>query len=196
MKNLSDLPCLTINNTKVNDENLKEHYISGYFNKLNTVHCGMSYLLSKDHYYYCELISLDKNKLYTVLKSTDENIASLQKGDILPWLDAYWNPNLIFEILDKGTIWIKEIFIIKDAQGFLANGINGYCEVGENIPKDSQPTQIIQEGWDHEHCEICNKKIGKEGEKFGYHTKDEEIWLCPKCFKDYASKQNLAFLFG
>lgn len=40
---------------------------------------------------------------------------------------------------------------------------------------------------DHDHCEFCMAKFGKEnGElKQGYSTEDNSIWICPQCYNDF-----------
>lgn len=40
---------------------------------------------------------------------------------------------------------------------------------------------------DHDHCEFCMAKFGKEdGElKQGYSTEDRNIWICPQCYDDF-----------
>jgi hypothetical protein len=43
------------------------------------------------------------------------------------------------------------------------------------------------EQWNHEHCEFCWKKIGKEEDTCheGYSTLDDYYWICADCFKDF-----------
>ena len=43
---------------------------------------------------------------------------------------------------------------------------------------------------DHDHCEFCMAKFGQGmGElKYGYSTKDNNIWICPGCYDDFKKK--------
>ena len=40
---------------------------------------------------------------------------------------------------------------------------------------------------DHDHCEFCMAKFGKEKDdlKYGYSTDDNSIWICPCCYEDF-----------
>ena len=43
---------------------------------------------------------------------------------------------------------------------------------------------------DHDHCEFCMAKFGKGDAdlKIGYSTLNNEIWICPKCYKDFKDR--------
>ena len=40
---------------------------------------------------------------------------------------------------------------------------------------------------DHDHCEFCMQKFGRNTEdlKYGYSTEDNSIWICPQCYNDF-----------
>ena len=40
---------------------------------------------------------------------------------------------------------------------------------------------------DHDHCEFCMAKFGKEIDdlKQGYSTEDNRIWICDQCYNDF-----------
>ena len=42
-------------------------------------------------------------------------------------------------------------------------------------------------GREHDHCEFCWKKFGKEVESLreGYCTDDNYHWICQECFSDF-----------
>lgn len=44
-----------------------------------------------------------------------------------------------------------------------------------------------REGWDHDHCEFCSRKLAVEGGDFteGNSTVDRYYWICPECFEDF-----------
>lgn len=47
--------------------------------------------------------------------------------------------------------------------------------------------KVIDEDWDHDHCEFCFAKFSKNIEgalKEGYKTQDER-WICTECFNDF-----------
>lgn len=40
---------------------------------------------------------------------------------------------------------------------------------------------------DHDHCEFCMAKFGKENGDLtqGYCTENRNIWICPMCYDDF-----------
>lgn len=49
------------------------------------------------------------------------------------------------------------------------------------------PYKIYREGWEHDHCEFCNKKFSlKDGDLHeGYTTEDYYRWICQECYEDF-----------
>ena len=48
-------------------------------------------------------------------------------------------------------------------------------------------------GWDHEHCEICHKKIGHGGEPVGLFS-SPDAWVCEECYASFVVPRSLAFV--
>lgn len=47
-----------------------------------------------------------------------------------------------------------------------------------------------REGWDHDHCEFCTRKIwdrasGNDEADVGFTTADDYHWICDNCFADF-----------
>jgi len=53
-----------------------------------------------------------------------------------------------------------------------------------------QPYMPSSSSNDHDHCEFCMEKFGKDVEdlKEGYSTLDNNIWICPQCYEDFKKK--------
>lgn len=51
------------------------------------------------------------------------------------------------------------------------------------------PYEPFREGWDHDHCEFCNRKFALKGGDFteGYVTRDKYHWICRDCYEDFKS---------
>src|SRR5678816_1815511 len=60
---------------------------------------------------------------------------------------------------------------------------------------DHSLTHSDSNGWDHEHCEICQRTIGVGGERHAYINKTDR-WLCERCYHDYAKPRSLGFLIS
>jgi hypothetical protein len=43
---------------------------------------------------------------------------------------------------------------------------------------------------EHVHCVFCWLKIEENDEAFNYETKDEDYWICEKCFNDFKETFN------
>ncbi len=48
---------------------------------------------------------------------------------------------------------------------------------------------LMNQSWDHDHCEFCWKKFPEECDK-GYATEDKYYWVCPSCFEDFKDMFN------
>jgi uncharacterized protein with PIN domain len=52
--------------------------------------------------------------------------------------------------------------------------------------------QPYREGWDHDHCDLCQRHISvplasedADAVDRGYVTADDYHWVCEKCFEDF-----------
>jgi hypothetical protein len=191
IKQLKDLPQFKVLSIQIKGD---EVWIFGFFNQTNSVREARSWLLKNQEYYIGDLRDLDINTKNAIFVNWNKDSSNVKEGEIFSWIPGCWNLDFIFRILDKTKLWQKVNYKPQDAQVFMQNGIRGWSKVGKNIPKDAIKTnEIISKGWDHEHCEICHARVGKEGSPIGY-TDNDRYWLCQKCFKKYASKNDLAFI--
>jgi hypothetical protein len=55
-------------------------------------------------------------------------------------------------------------FMPSPAQHFRQGSVYGWTKAGSKLADDATPTHIEEMGWDHEHCELCQSKIGRGGD--------------------------------
>ena len=189
MKKLEDFSQFIVSSVQVNDDEVK---LSGTFKDSKGVSERRSWLVRGQEYYIGDLIEFNTDNKTAIFVNWDEKSKNVKEGDTFFWIDGYWNLNLIYRILNKEKLWVKERFKPQNAQSFIQNGVKGWCKVGQKIPEGAKIGDIILGGWDHEHCSICNAKIGSGGERDCYRDEDM-FWLCVSCFDKYASRNDLSF---
>jgi hypothetical protein len=187
---LADLPGFRV----LAIELLSEPRLSGEFNHLRSVREGRSWLYAgNEHSLIGDLVALEHtSKQASFIAPFWEPESPIQVGSTVPWLDGYWQAYDITMIVGANARWQRVEFAASDAQHFNLNTAHGWAKVDQELPEGAQPTHIQPAGWDHEHCELCNARIGKGGDPFG-HIDSERHWLCEKCYRRYAEPRSLAF---
>jgi hypothetical protein len=81
--------------------------------------------------------------------------------------------------------WKKVLFHAVDAVRVSAMAGDGRKIQGlrrkrqeEELPPEAQ---VVTDGWDHEHCELCNTHI--DPGDYAY-TKADNMWVCLICFEN------------
>ena len=191
MKKLEDFPKFTVKNIQSKDTNF---IISGTFNFIPLALDNRYWLIKKEECFIGDLCELDQeNKTGAFIFYYKEEADQIRLHETYSCITSYWNWNFMAIILNNETLWEKGTFQAKDAQVFyLPNGLKGWMELGGKIPEDAKIGEVIKNGWDHEECEICVKRIGKGGESDFY--KHKRFWLCVDCFNKYASNRDLSFV--
>jgi len=114
-------------------------------------------------------------------------------GTTVYWLTPYWQAYHVPMILFGQ--WSEVRYVPTDAKHFVLANLHGWAPVGDSIPEGAMETSIEKNGWNHEHCEICNGRIGAKGSPIGYQDEDQH-WLCPACYRKWAEPRSLGFLVG
>lgn len=120
------------------------------------------------------------------------------------WHAADWVIDRVIRLRDPSRRWKRCAFVSTDAvQHSPPEGMSPR-EWLELSFKDREKadrigtTTIVNDGWDHEHCEICGWTItdqtwgddpgqwssGGPGHEIGYHDLDSD-WLCERCFRAF-----------
>ena len=106
-----------------------------------------------------------------------------------PFMDGYWGERAEL-VLDESRRWMHAKFEATDMIAFRA--ADGTSMATRSSPEAPQGGKLVAGGWDHEHCFICQKKIGRGGEPTGYFSAPDE-WVCESCYHSFVVPQSLAF---
>ena len=133
--------------------------------------------------------------------SADETIAfetqdlalapELCVGATYPWIDGTWQAYQVAMIL-RGQ-WTKRTFTSEPARYFRFAGTIGWQPLDLPLFEGAEDLGIREGAWDHEHCDLCNARIGKSGVSDGFVDPDDH-WLCPECYGRYAVHQDVSFV--
>ena len=92
----------------------------------------------------------------------------------------------------KTFIWIHKKYVAESAL-VEKSGSSIRQNVGQKFDKNY--FEIVEKGWTHDHCEICNSTISEEyneendNEIEGYNS--ENIWLCNFCYDNFVKTDDL-----
>ena len=126
---------------------------------------------------------------------TADDPKSISTGSRLPFagdLDA-WAAILIE---DGPDAWEERSFAARNAIATRFRDEDGKLWRKLVEKKDDQPieagAETVVDGWDHEHCLICNAHIDP-GNRFFKHKSANEL-LCVTCYESHAKTGDLSFL--
>ena len=111
-------------------------------------------------------------------------------GELLYLLPQPFSPRLAFILLDTSRDWQRREFISCLAASSQVIGTDGKSWRklrridSENEIKPSET--IVREGWDHEHCDVCNKHIYVSVPYFTHEEHDSRYFLCEFCYERFA----------
>jgi hypothetical protein len=117
------------------------------------------------------------------------DLSTMVTGNSYPFMDGYWGERAEL-VLDESRIWNRLAFEASDMVVFLAAGGSS---MGTRLSAGAPPGgAVVAGGWDHEHCDICQKKIGGGGESIGYFNSPDS-WVCEECYNNFVAPRSLAF---
>lgn len=108
------------------------------------------------------------------------------KGDIVYFFDGYWGERVEI-VLDRNTDWREKKF--DSGIGIKIGNMLRKLKPGEAVPDGAE---AMENGWDHEHCEICMETISEKTDS-GFQNKLDQ-WICKMCFTRYYSEVSLGFI--
>jgi hypothetical protein len=169
--------------------------LSGTFNKLEGVREGRCWLLLPDKRSLIgDLTFLDRNAntaLYRTFEKTPADVA----GCKFAHLDGYWQAYHVWMVTDPSYAWQELVFVPSDAVTISAEGGDGRRLRGlrKAKPEDLHDPElhIVQNGWDHEHCELCNTHIDPGDCCYCDATNH---WVCRRCYHQYVQPHDLSFV--
>lgn len=129
---------------------------------------------------HCLVDRLD-NSLVFITYDVDES--PLISDNCYPFY-SLWTPNQLELAQDDGRNWVRMTF---ENQDMIAFKLEGGGTIGRKLVEGEEIKggNIIQGGWDHEHCELCFVTISaaKGFQHDGF--KDGSEWLCQACYEKY-----------
>jgi hypothetical protein len=169
--------------------------LDGNFNRvIENISPNWFWLLSDAKESFCAgLKSLDEGTKAAILTVDVKNEPKIV-GQKLSYLSSYWQAYHVWMILDESALWKKVAFHATDAIRVSSPAADGKQIHGlKRMPREGLPdgTQVVTDGWDHEHCELCNKHI--DPGDYAY-TNTDGLWVCLSCFDNYVNPKNLSFV--
>lgn len=122
---------------------------------------------------------------------------TLRVGKSHPYVDYYWDPKQVSFALEPATIWRRVFFKAEDSIRYRDPTVPGWWKshvATVPVSEGATDVHIINDGWDHEHCNLCRSKIGRAGARWGYYSKAHNDWLCVPCYKKFIARHDLRFL--
>lgn len=186
---IADLPRFTILGVEVPGDHVR---LTGVFNTISGVRSERSWLLLPEYPLIGDLVDMNQETRTAVFITPLREEAGIPLGTSAPWLDGFWQANVVLRIADPNWVWTRVEFAPTDAAEFMQGDVRSWTQVGNALPEGGRYLGVLPNGWDHEHCEICNGKIGLHGDSFGY-VDTANSWLCEKCHGKYAAPHDISF---
>jgi hypothetical protein len=100
--------------------------------------------------------------------------------------EEWWTPEQLRLVEDTARSWVRTTFSPSDM--LLIRRQPGERSMGRRVRPGERPdpdSEIIEGGWDHEHCELCWAEIAASGEHQREGYTDGKTWICVSCFNAY-----------
>ena len=206
-KTLADFPRFTVHSLRKyppGDQGYTDFELEGTFDRtIQRSAVTWFWLLSGERESLCvQWKSQDDTIAPTVLVGCQKDVPQLD-GAILFYLNPYWQPFHVWMVLDSQWGWEKVKFEASDAVALETEGreVKGWTKLKRTdsddqssqqypVNKDASGYRIVEEGWDHEHCELCSTHI--DARDFGYRDPDDH-WMCGTCYEKYVIPHDLSF---
>jgi hypothetical protein len=143
----------------------------------------LGYLVSEEHFIKGRWSSQGDKWVFTLENPDDsEYCANVSTFNVI---DRFWGENAAI-VLDSLRVWEKRIF--QASNGLLVGRLLSLTDL-----TTTETGEIIQDGWDHEHCVIYGEKIGHRGDPIGYFSAPN-TWVCQTCFSSFVEPRALDFI--
>jgi hypothetical protein len=169
--------------------------LDGNFNRVINYDTHWFWLLFNDGEHLCASLKAINQETKTAILTCDQKDEPKIIGKTLAYLSSYWQAHHVWMVLNEDLLWEKTGFRAVDAisESFTADDGRHYHKLsklqpGKDVPPDAQ---VVTNGWDHEHCELCNKHI--DSGDYAYINTDR-LWVCVSCFDKYVSPKDLSFV--
>jgi hypothetical protein len=131
----------------------------------------------------------DGADLWKFTPTSKDNVQVILGRNEWSILDAYWGERAEI-VLDLHRHWHKARFRLMDAIRFRRKGSIVMTKAEES---EVAGAELVDGGWDHEHCKICWDTLGQGGEEEGY-LREDGIWVCRRCYDTFVEPHSLDFI--
>jgi hypothetical protein len=100
--------------------------------------------------------------------------------------EPWWTERQLEVVQDRERDWQRMNF--KPSDMLLIHRGPGQGSIGRQAVPGDEPgpgREIVKDGWDHVHCELCFATIAAAGENPHEGYTDGKTWLCMPCFGKY-----------
>lgn len=118
---------------------------------------------------------------------SEDALQELRLGDSYPQLDGYWGERAAL-VFDGSKVWKERQFEPTDAVRYRDDHVLG--PISGKVPPGGE---VVQGGWDHEHCEICWEKISRQANPIAMFAEPHH-WLCCACYLRFVVPRSLEFI--
>lgn len=105
------------------------------------------------------------------------------------WDKARFQPTDAIRIERPAGDWLRPLTDIDEEPVARARAFPGGTASGTG----ARSGEVVEAGWDHEHCAICWETIGPGGQTEGYVSADR-TWVCERCYVDFVDRRSLDFI--
>jgi hypothetical protein len=197
-KTLEDFPkffVTAVHRCGTDDGGYTRFEIAGNFDRvIENIGPNWFWLLSDAKESFCASVKSLGEETKAAILTVDVKNEPRIVGQKLSYLSPYWQAYHVWMILEQGAFWKKVVFHATDAIRVSSTAADGKEIHGlKRMPQEGLPAeaQVVTGGWDHEHCELCNKHIDPGDYAC---TNTDGLWVCLSCFDNYVSPKNLSFV--
>jgi hypothetical protein len=130
-----------------------------------------------------------ERKVCTFTFDSPEDASQVTIGEVYPYLDSYWGERAEI-VLDRTLVWHRQHFTPRPAARVVLPSGGMAMTPNEPFPAGSE---VVADGWDHEHCAISGETIGAGGQLDAF-TASQDIWVCESCYESFVKPRSLAFI--
>jgi hypothetical protein len=137
------------------------------------------FYVGHDRFVAARLLDVNHRDASGAIVVNDPSSRDLFKiGSAFPFLDGYWGERSHL-VYDTSRDWQRVQFVPYDSAFYHNDG----------------RAEVIEGGWDHEHCAICWQTISpsEPDNEYGYRDQDD-TWVCQTCYEQYVVPKCLDFI--
>jgi hypothetical protein len=100
--------------------------------------------------------------------------------------ETWWTEDQLALVENRRRVWHRMGFEPSDM--LLIHRGPGQGSIGRQALPGDRPSadrEIVKDGWDHAHCELCSATISTGGENLNEGYTDGKEWVCVDCFEEF-----------